>query len=126
MLTTQGVRVLATCELVTPSRTCYGEELALHRQQTLCIFGCKGRIPITPVATDLVFESNATAEDVHFPMERLIVKFQAVRTKAVLCVLEAELVSPIPEGLELPGSISLRGVFDRQNDGYTPHVGSLN
>ena len=59
-------------------------------------------------------------------MERLIVKFQAVRTEAVLCVLETELVSPTPEGLELPGSISLRGVFDRQNDRYTPHVGSLN
>ena len=77
------------------------------------------------MAADLVFESNATAEDVHFPMERLIVKFQAVRTKAVLCVLETELVSPIPEGLELPGSISLGGVFNCQNDRYTPQVGSL-
>ena len=78
------------------------------------------------MATDLVFERNATAEDVHFPMERLIVKFQAVRTKAVLCVLEAELVSPTPERLELPGSISLGSVFDCQNDRYTPPVGSLN
>ena len=78
------------------------------------------------MAADLVFESDATAEDVHLPVERLIVKFQAVSTEAVLRVLEAELVSPTPEGLELPGSISLRGVFDRQNDRYTPHVGSLN
>ncbi len=68
--------------------------------------------------THLIAQLNSTGQDIQLPMERLVVKFQAISTEAMFGVLEVELSSPAPEGLELPGSISLCCVLHRQNDGY--------